>query len=197
MTAKLQAKVIEDAVRSGSLASLCFAIVAFATNLIIPRMISQRNEGLDGPRSRRYLPHLNIAQAWSISHFLFATLMFATIISSSRAAATAIVAAVGVSWAFTLWVPFTIIGEEIANRRLKNAKIMEGDLLPTQQDQAGVVMGLHNCAISAPQIIAALMSSVIFWMTRKFEIEDGIGWVLRCGACASLIAGWLASRLDY
>jgi solute carrier family 45 protein 1/2/4 len=197
MTAQSQVKVIEDAVRNGSLASLCFAVVAFMTNMLLPRIISRQSVDFEEPRPKRTMPRLSITKAWALSHFLFAALMFSTVFVSSTPAATAIVATVGIPWAFTLWVPFTLIGEDIANRRIQNAKVMEGELQPIQQDQAGAIMGLHNCAISAPQIFAALASSAIFWLAKTFGIEDGIGWVLRSGACASLIAGWLASRLDY
>lgn len=195
MSAQNQALVIEDAVRSGSRASLCFAIVAFLTNALLPRLIPSRTTNRASSKSSRW--SISMTRAWSASHFLFAFLMFCTVFVSSIGGATAIVATVGLSWAFTLWVPFTIIGEEVAARRLQNTKVMEGDLQPTQQDQAGAIMGLHNCAISAPQIVAALACSLVFWMTRTLGVEDGIGWVLRFGACGSLVAGWLADRLKY
>ena len=176
MSSKKQAAIIEDAVRSGSLASLLFAIVTFCTNLMLPYFISRKRSN-DDPVKIVGRRQFSITRAWAMSHFVFAGLMFCTFLVSSRLAATALVACVGVSWAFTLWVPFTIIGEEVAERRSKNANVMEGELQPRQQDQAGTIMGLHNCAISAPQIVAALMSSLVFWLTKKAGIEHSIGYV--------------------
>lgn len=105
-------------------------------------------------------------------------------------------AIVGISWAFAIWVPFAMIGCEIAARQERNANVMEGEIGPAQQDQAGAIMGLHNTAISLPQIIAALLSSIIFWIAKSFGSEDGIGWVLRAGGCAALVASWLSSRME-
>jgi solute carrier family 45 protein 1/2/4 len=183
--------VIEDAVRIGSLASLCCAVVAFVTNIALPRVIHKTSVSVTGETGAGYG---GIAAAWSTSHFLFGSLMVSTFLVSSAIPAIILVAAVGVSWAFTLWVPFVIIGEELAKKRMQNADFMSGELEPLQQDQAGTIIGLHNCAISAPQILGALICSIIFWIAGKTGSEHAVGWVLRAGACASFVAGWLAKR---
>lgn len=67
---------------------------------------------------------------------------------------------------------------------------------PMKQDQAGAIMGLHNCAISAPQILAALVCGTIFWGFPKIGVEDSIGWVLRFGSVGGFTASWLAARMD-
>lgn len=69
--------------------------------------------------------------------------------------------------------------------------MLNGELEPDQQDQAGAIMGLHNSAISAPQIIAALASGIIFWLVPK----DGLGWVMRFGGCSTLAAAWFSSKM--
>ncbi|EAW12530.1 putative sucrose transporter [Aspergillus clavatus NRRL 1] len=64
--------------------------------------------------------------------------------------------------------------------------------------QAGIILGLHNVAVSAPQILSSLVCSAIFKAFQKPRGEpwdDSVGWVLRFGGCAALIAAWLASRL--
>jgi solute carrier family 45 protein 1/2/4 len=182
--------IIEDAVRTGSLASLVFAVFAFTTSIIAPTFISSKGKG----RASRFKPP--IQRAWSISQLLLAFCLFSTILIRDRRAAMMLTAVVGISWAFALWVPFAMIGQEIATRQEQNANIMEGDIGPAQQDQAGAIMGLHNTAISLPQIIAALTSSVIFWIVKSLGSEDGIGWVLRVGGCAALVASWLSSRME-
>ena len=65
-------------------------------------------------------------------------------------------------------------------------------------DQAGVVLGIHNVAIAAPQVIATLVSSVIFKFLQKprgSTDDDSVAWVLRFGGLAALVAAYLTTRL--
>lgn len=60
-------------------------------------------------------------------------------------------------------------------------------------DQAGMILGLHNVAISFPQILATLAGSVIFKVLQKDRGTPGdtsVAWVLRLGGVASLVAAW-------
>lgn len=64
--------------------------------------------------------------------------------------------------------------------------------------QAGIILGLHNVAISFPQILSSLVCSAIFQASQKPRGEpwdDSVGWVLRFGGCAALVAAWLTKRL--
>lgn len=64
--------------------------------------------------------------------------------------------------------------------------------------QAGIVLGLHNVAVSAPQILSSLVCSAIFKTFQKPRGEpwdDSVGWVLRFGGVAALGAAYLTSRL--
>ncbi|KAJ5947348.1 hypothetical protein N7466_000363 [Penicillium verhagenii] len=64
--------------------------------------------------------------------------------------------------------------------------------------QAGIVLGLHNVAISFPQIFSSLICSAIFKAAQKPRGEpwdDSVGWVLRFGGCAALVAALLTKRL--
>lgn len=66
-------------------------------------------------------------------------------------------------------------------------------------DQAGIVLGLHNVAISFPQIFSTIISSLIFKALQKPRGEpwdDSVGWVMRFGGCAALVAAVLARRLE-
>lgn len=197
MASSMQARVIEDAVRLGSLASLVFATFALLTNMLIPSLIADSTYAHTLKRKGRFETQLSMNRAWSFSHLLFAFCMFSTIFISSQISATILAALIGISWAFTLWVPFAIIGNSVAARQESNAKILEGELEPAQQDQTGAIMGIHNCSISAPQILAALACGCVFWLAPWFGSEDGLGWVLRFGGCGSLVAAWLAGRMDY
>ena len=66
------------------------------------------------------------------------------------------------------------------------------------EDQAGVVLGLHNVAISAPQVVATLGSSLVFKLLQKGRGEPGdesVAWVLRIGALSMIVAAMLARSL--
>ncbi|KAF2434845.1 hypothetical protein EJ08DRAFT_581345 [Tothia fuscella] len=192
-----QARIIEDAIRLGSLASLVFAVFALLTNILIPSFVHRGSCIRESSRASGLfnLP-ISMNHAWSISHFLFSFCMFSTFYIRTQTAATVLAAFVGISWALTLWVPFAIIGGEVAVRQEKNAKIFEGDIELVEQDQAGVIIGLHNCAISLPQILAALVCGGILWVASKTGSQDGVGWVLRFSGCGGLVAGYLAARID-
>ncbi|KAJ5833308.1 hypothetical protein N7474_001619 [Penicillium riverlandense] len=71
---------------------------------------------------------------------------------------------------------------------------------PVEEDltQAGIILGLHNVAISFPQIVSSLVCSAIFKAAQKPRGEpwdDSVGWVLRFAGCAALVAAWLSKRL--
>ena len=126
--------------------------------------------------------------------------MFLTFVATSQAAATFIIASAGLSWALTLWAPFAIIGDELASRQvvlLDAVDDVDDDQVSTSMEvQAGAIMGLHNVAISAPQILAALACSGIFWLAKGAGNAYGTGWVLRAGGVAALGAAWLTWRFE-
>ncbi|KAL8771578.1 MAG: hypothetical protein Q9209_003021 [Squamulea sp. 1 TL-2023] len=136
---------------------------------------------------------LTLRRAWMLSHLLFALCMALTFFITTPLAATILAGVVGLSWALTLWAPFALISAEISKRDAQARKT--GGV---NDDQAGVVLGLHNVAISAPQILATLVSSVIFRLAQKGRGEpgdDSVGWVMRFGGLAALVAAYMTSRL--
>ena len=132
--------------------------------------------------------------------------MFLTFFIRTTQAATALVGLVGLAWALSLWAPFALISAEISKRdtarRARNAGRGGGDvdMLAEEEsaDQAGVILGLHNVAIAAPQIIATLVSSAIFRIAQKprnVSGDDSVAWVLRFGGVAALVAAYMTSRV--
>ena len=66
-------------------------------------------------------------------------------------------------------------------------------------DQAGVILGLHNVAVSSPQVIATLLSSAIFHALQKERGtpgDDSVGWVLRFCGLATIGAAFMTARLS-
>ncbi|MCJ1361426.1 hypothetical protein MMC16_000526 [Acarospora aff. strigata] len=170
------------------------------------------------------IPGLTLRRAWLLSHLLFAACMCLTFLVRTPAAATVLVGVIGISWALTLWAPFALISAEISKRdslrrgalRLRpqsnsNSTYNLRNPPPPQpqrqrqqeddepcEDQAGVILGLHNVAIAAPQIIATLMSSAIFRALQKprgVGGDDSVGWVLRVGGVAALAAAYMTTRI--
>ncbi|KAJ5164908.1 Major facilitator superfamily domain general substrate transporter [Penicillium coprophilum] len=65
--------------------------------------------------------------------------------------------------------------------------------------QAGIILGLHNMAVSLPQILSSLVCSAIFKASQKPRgqpWDDSVGWVLRFGGCAALVAAFLTRRVS-
>ena len=195
--------IAENAIRYGTFASFLFSVVAFVANLLLPLLLRVSAEA--GLTAKKPPAKFGIAQAWTCAHIIFALAMFATMIVTSQAAATFLVAFVGLSWALTHWAPFAIIGNELGSE-LAARQSFDSSTLDSPPDdmmsnarvevQAGAVLGLHNVAISAPQMIASLACSIIFALAKSLGSQDGTGWVLRAGGCAALCAAYLTSRFD-
>ncbi|KAL6715234.1 hypothetical protein ACLMJK_007498 [Lecanora helva] len=187
--------IYSDGIRFGTFASFLFAIVAFLTNLILPPLLHTCSQT---PPTKKAPHRQQILTAWTCAHTFFAFAMLLTFFATSQAAATFIVASAGLSWALTLWAPFAIIGNEIAAMQDTAGANDDDDngSSSSLEIQAGAIMGLHNVAISAPQIFAALVCSAIFWLARLAENPYGTGWVLRAGGCAALGAGVLTYRFE-
>ncbi|KAF2750303.1 hypothetical protein M011DRAFT_492539 [Sporormia fimetaria CBS 119925] len=150
---------------------------------------------------------LTLRRAWFFSHIMFAILMALTFLVNSTLTATILVALIGIPWTLTNWAPFALISSEISkrdairrgflrpnNREAGLIAAGEDDASQENSDKAGVVLGIHNVAIAAPQVIATLVSSVIFKMLQKPRGTPGdnsVAWVLRFGGCCAIIAAYL------
>ncbi|KAI9884513.1 MAG: Enzyme that catalyzes the fourth step in the histidine pathway [Watsoniomyces obsoletus] len=77
---------------------------------------------------------------------------------------------------------------------LEQAETAEGG----GEDRAGIILGLHNVCVSAPQVIATLGSSIIFRALQKprgTPGDDSVGWVLRLAAVSTLVAAWATLKV--
>ena len=113
--------------------------------------------------------------------------------------------------ALTLWAPFALISADISKRRDALERVRKASAIDTAdnandrnsstddaEDQAGVVLGLHNVAVSAPQIVSTLISSLIFKIAQRDRGaagDESIAWVLRLGGVAALVAAYMTSRI--
>lgn len=159
------------------------------------------------------IPGLTLRRAWLGSQLLFALCMFSTFFITTYQAAAVMTSLVGISWSLTLWAPFALISADISVRdearrrkdRLRkmgaangevNGNGMEDDEQTT--GQAGIILGLHNVAVSAPQILATIVCSGVFKALQKPRNEPGdvsIGWTLRLSGVAALVAAFITWRM--
>jgi solute carrier family 45 protein 1/2/4 len=147
-----------------------------------------------------------LRRAWILSHLLFAGATFLTFFVRDTTTATVLVAFIGIPWALSNWAPFALIAAEISKRETArrnqmpvpaNAQRVDGDD-EEGEDQAGVILGIHNVAIAAPQVIATLVSSAIFKLLQKprgMPGDNSVAWVLRFGGLAALVAAYLTTRI--
>lgn len=136
---------------------------------------------------------LTLRRAWLLAHILYALCMASTFFISTPTQATVLTGVIGLPWALTLWAPFALISAEISKR---DTEARRSDNKP--EDQAGVILGLHNVAVAAPQIVATLVSSAIFKLAQKQRGEPydtSVGWVLRFGGLAALVAALFTWRI--
>ncbi|KAM0559658.1 hypothetical protein ACHAPJ_004182 [Fusarium lateritium] len=157
------------------------------------------------------IPGLTLKRAWFLSLILFASCMFATLFVRTVKAATVLVGLVGITWAMTLWAPWAIISAEISRRdaliraqkiRAAAARANNPGSVDDEEeediDQAGVILGIHNMAIAAPQIIATLGSSIIFKIWQKPRGTPGdrsIPVVFALGGVCVLVASFFVAKI--
>ncbi|PYI14572.1 sucrose transporter [Aspergillus japonicus CBS 114.51] len=172
-------------------------------------------------RSRFHIPTisgLTLRRAWVLSHFLFALCMFSTFLISTPAQASIMTGIIGISWTITSWAPWALLATEIARHQHDDnahgshpaarmtdpestAATAQRPATPRKRpapNQAGITLGLHNVAISLPQILSSAVSSLIFRALQKPRAEPwdtSTGWVMRLGGCAAVLAGLLTVGL--
>lgn len=156
---------------------------------------------------------LTLRRSWFISHLMFAALMGATFFVSGTTSATILVGLIGIPWALTNWAPFALLSSEISKRDAMRRGLLrpspedreanriaqgEDDAAESGSDQAGVILGIHNVAIAAPQVIATIFSSILFKILQKprgTPNDNSVAWVLRFGGCCALFAAWFTLKV--
>jgi len=195
----MQSIINERGIRIGAFASLIFAIVALLANTILPFLISGPSHNLKPERTHFIQSRLlkpTVIQVWTASHILFAVATFSTIFVTSQTGGIIVIGCLGLSWALTLWAPFAVIGVELASIQEVHINNSEDKFGDVRNCDTGVILSLHNMAISSPQIVSALICSSIFWGANLLGSSDATGWTLRAGGFAALGAAWLSRGLS-
>ena len=151
---------------------------------------------------------LTLPRTWTASHIMTSVVLLSTALTDSRNLSVLLVGLLGISWAMTQWIPFTLISAEMAKEisppRIPTTCDLDGDR--EQEDaqggsfglRAGTIMGVHNMAIATPQIVAAVGSSALFWALGRWDVdgEEAVGWVMRLGGLAGFVAAWVAAGIE-
>ncbi|KEQ90517.1 hypothetical protein AUEXF2481DRAFT_569273 [Aureobasidium subglaciale EXF-2481] len=186
------AQIQAQAVRVGSVAGLCMSVISFLASCVLPTAIRLLDRAQNSDESNwlscqsSKVPTKAILQVWMASHVYFAMMSFFAGFVGSQTGITLIMTSLGLSWAVTQWAPFCLIGLLLSRRqgrRLESGSVEESDPLRT-----GAVLGLHNAAISAPQILSAAICSLVF--TASSDTHHGTLLILLSGGCWTFVAAF-------
>ncbi|KAH8899815.1 MFS general substrate transporter [Thozetella sp. PMI_491] len=132
---------------------------------------------------------LTARNIWAASNFLFGIAMLGTFFITSALGTVLLFGSVGVGWAVTSRVPYSLLGDELSR---PSSEWGEEDL----SDRQGLIYGIHNLAICLPQIIMMSMMGIIWMSTGTKDSSLGVVWFLRLGGLFALIAVGFCTRLD-
>lgn len=117
--------------------------------------------------------------------------MIGTFFVTSQSGNVLLFSMVGISWAITARVPYSLLGDE-----LSRGSSRWSDDVAEASDHQGLVYGLHNLAICLPQIfMMALMGLAWLFMPTNDDVS-GVVWFLRLGGLSAFAAAYAATRLN-
>lgn len=169
---ELERRSPEEGLRKGSLGMLCEAGVSLICSTVFPWLV-------------RKSPILTLKHMWLASNIILAILSLLAFVVDDVTSAIVLTACVGVPWSIASWVPFAIIAAE-----MKKAQV---------EDDAGMVMGIHDMAINLAQAITVGTNSIIFQLVSRPDGElrgDDRAWVFLFGGYAAIVAACLTWRIE-
>ncbi|KAJ2363089.1 hypothetical protein H4S01_004473 [Coemansia sp. RSA 2610] len=125
------AELMERGTRAGSLAMFVQAVVSLGSSMILPLFtysaatgslqpppppagsISVFERGMRALLAVRARVAVSLPTMWAISLGIASSAMMLTLVTSTVAMASVLLAVCGISWAVAMWVPFSMIGETI------------------------------------------------------------------------------------
>lgn len=175
-----RAILVDKATNNGSAAMLYYSLVAMFAGIILPLLTGNSpalvgNLRVQGAAKESSLSHFSLLGLWAVSQGFFAFLMFLCLTVTSLYWATALVSLIGITWACTTSIPFALVSTYIAEQSMSADA---GEVL-----SPGTVMALHNLAISAPQIFAASIYSIVLG-SGGTELR----WLMGAAGLASIAA---------
>lgn len=126
---------------------------------------------------------------WIGSHCIFGWSMLGTFFVTSALGTVLLFSAIGISWAVTARVPYSLLGQELSRG---STHLGEEDV----SDHQGLIYGLHNLAICLPQILMMALMGLVWLFTQTSDGIVGVVWFLRLGGLSAFAAAYFATRLD-
>ncbi|KAF1803082.1 major facilitator superfamily domain-containing protein [Mucor lusitanicus] len=133
---------VGQATRAGSFAFLVYSLVSLSSSFVIPLFVSPSSTKYEQENSNYYsfrlfgkrefkltflsylkLSFLTLPRAWTVSHFIFCICMLSTIFVSDVTAAAIVIGFCGISWAISMWAPFSLLGEYISEQEAREANL--------------------------------------------------------------------------
>ncbi|GBC03127.1 hypothetical protein RclHR1_00050035 [Rhizophagus clarus] len=119
---------VGETTRDGSFSLLLYSIVSLAASFILPCLVklaeritrnSANSKLLRNQLFQFPISFLTVPKLWTISHFIFAFSMLSTWFVTNIFQASILISLCGISWTITMWAPYSLLGEFIANEESK------------------------------------------------------------------------------
>ncbi|KUJ10865.1 uncharacterized protein LY89DRAFT_251649 [Mollisia scopiformis] len=185
--------------RDGSRALLFQASLALLTSILLPLLFQLYSaqsyklyrslQGEPCSTQKFTFPWLNYRNVWVTSQLLYSFSLVGILSAESREQVIILVGLTGFSFAVNQWIPFLLINLETLSPEESDTRII---------DAVGIIQGVNNISIAAPQILAMVFYAGLFWFlgeTGDVTPIKGIRWSLCGSVFASFIAAAIASRL--
>ncbi|RGB26496.1 major facilitator superfamily domain-containing protein [Rhizophagus diaphanus] len=117
---------VGETTRDGSFSLLLYSIVSLIASFILPILIkfagkitTNSTKLLQTQFSQFPMTFLTLPKLWTISHFIFAFSMLSTWFVTNIFQASILISLCGISWTITMWAPYSLLGEFVANEESK------------------------------------------------------------------------------
>jgi solute carrier family 45 protein 1/2/4 len=187
----LKQDLLDQSTRVGTYALLSNAIITLLIVSFLPSILEKyQNE------------RFNLRDLWIYSHIIFIICTFFTFFIKSYKQAILLFAFTGIPWGCAVWIPFTLISEEISRikdikaiqiyfkQQSENLSIIEDDApninninsiyckdilihyYNNLEYDSGLLLALHNVFVSAPQMLSSFMASILFTILHKSKTDN-------------------------
>lgn len=194
---ELKRDLLDQSTRVGTYALLSNSIVTLIFVTILPSI-------LDNLSKRKLVIHdkFNLRSLWIYSHITFTICTLFTFFISNYKQAIVLFAFTGIPWGCAVWIPFTLISEEISRikdiiaiqiyfrQQTEGSSITEYDAPDIDSENSiyckkvlidyydnieydsGILLSLHNVFVSAPQMLSSFASSILFTLLHKSHDDN-------------------------
>lgn len=185
--------------QAGSIASLCYAITGFFFSITLPivmpyisrrfiRNNDTRDESVDNSASDLDSERRGLVWLWLCTQPILGLILILALAAVYQWQGIVLIALSGLPWAVTQWVPWAIVGYETSRLGLSGSE--DGE--EAADSQSGAILGVHNMAISLPQVLSGVVSTVTYKIAESAGSEVPTAWVLAISGVAALVASYLA-----